>query len=141
MLLDSNIFIETLLAQERGRACRRLLERVRDGEIKATVTDFHIDSVAIVIENYGKDWRELNLFLSSLLRYKGLTIYPLDLASRIMATYLMRDHKLDLDDALAAQALRELSTDTIISYDSDFDRVQWIKRVTPEEAKGENSGG
>jgi len=45
----------------------------------------------------------------------------------------MRDYGLDYDDALAVQALKELSTKVIISYDEDFDSVDWVKRCTPEE--------
>ncbi|MEM2416904.1 MAG: hypothetical protein QW755_06505 [Nitrososphaerota archaeon] len=55
------------------------------------------------------------------------------LSGRIKATYFMRDYGLDFDDALAIQALKELSIDTIVSYDDDFDSVQWVKRRTPEE--------
>ncbi len=45
----------------------------------------------------------------------------------------MRDYGLKFDDALAVQALKELSVDTIISYDTDFNSVGWVKRQTPED--------
>lgn len=45
----------------------------------------------------------------------------------------MRDYGLDFDDALAVQALKELSTETIVSYDDDFDSVSWVKRRVPED--------
>jgi len=73
------------------------------------------------------------LFLASLLRYKGLNVYPLDLVSRIRATSFMKDYGLNFDDALAVQALKELSTDTIVSYDDDFDSVEGVKRRIPED--------
>jgi predicted nucleic acid-binding protein len=57
----------------------------------------------------------------------------MDLGGRIKATSLMKDYGLDFDNALVAQALRELSMDTIVSYDNNFDSVNWIKRRTPEE--------
>jgi predicted nucleic acid-binding protein len=41
----------------------------------------------------------------------------------------MKDYGLDFDDALAVQALKDLSADTIVSYDEDFDSVGWVKRV------------
>jgi len=133
MLLDSNVFLEVELAEQHADACKRFLGKVRDGIIKSAITDFHVDSVVVVMENYGKDWRELALFLASLLRYRGLKIHPMGLGDRIKATSLMKDYGLNFDDALAAQALRELSTDTIVSYDNDFDSVDWIKRRTPED--------
>ena len=73
------------------------------------------------------------LFLASLLRYKGLSVYPLGLVSRIRATSFMKDYGLNFDDALAVQALKELSTDTIVSYDDDFDSVEGVKRRIPED--------
>jgi len=133
VLLDSNVFLEVELAEQHADACKRFLGKVRDGIIKSAITDFHVDSVVIVMENYGKNWRELSLFLASLLRYRGLKIHPMGLGGRIKAASLMKDYGLDFDNALAAQALRELSMDTIVSYDNDFDSVDWIKRRTPEE--------
>jgi predicted nucleic acid-binding protein len=44
----------------------------------------------------------------------------------------MKDYSLNFDDALAVQALKELPADTIVSYDDNFDSVEWIKRRTPE---------
>lgn len=133
MLLDSNVFLEVELAEEHGRACKRLLGRIRDGAIRAAITDFHVDSVVVVMESYGKGWKDVALFLISLLRYKGLMVYPLGLGDRIRATSFMRDYGLDFDDALAVQALKELSMETIVSYDDDFDSVEWVKRRTPED--------
>lgn len=133
VLLDSNVFLEVELAEEHAEACKRLLGRVRDGNLKAAITDFHVDSIIVVMESYGKNWRDLALFLASLLRYKGLKIHFMNLSSKIKATSFMKDYGLDFDDALALQALKELSIDTIISYDNDFDSVDWVKRQIPED--------
>ncbi len=62
MLLDANIFLEAALAQEHGWACKTILERPRDGKIDAGVTDFHVDSIVLVMESYGKGWREISIF-------------------------------------------------------------------------------
>jgi predicted nucleic acid-binding protein len=39
MLLDSNIFIEVELAEEHGKACKQLLEKIRDGAMDAVITE------------------------------------------------------------------------------------------------------
>ena len=54
MLLDSNIFLEVELAKQHAGACRHLLDKVRDGVVKSAITDFHVDSIVVVMENYGK---------------------------------------------------------------------------------------
>ena len=124
VLLDANIFLEAELAEIHGPACKQLLEKLRDGEIKAAITDFHVDSIVIVMEKYGKRWSEISLFLASLLRYRGLKVYPLSLVSRIKATSFMKEYGLNFDDALAVQALKELSTNIIVSYDEDFNSIE-----------------
>ncbi len=133
ILLDANIFLEVELAERHAGACKSLLGKVRDDAISAAITDFHIDSILLVMEGYGKGWRELAIFLASLLRYKGLSIHSVGLGGRMRAVSMMRDYGLDFDDAIAAQALKELSIDTIVSYDDDFDSVGWVKRRTPED--------
>ncbi|MEM3747700.1 MAG: type II toxin-antitoxin system VapC family toxin [Thermoproteota archaeon] len=133
MLLDSNLFLEVELAEQHAEACKRFLGKVRDGGVRSAITDFHVDSVVLVMESYDKTWKELALFLASLLRYKGLRVHQMSLASRIKATSFMKDYGLDFDDALAVQALKELSIDTMVSYDDNFDSVDWVKRRTPEE--------
>jgi predicted nucleic acid-binding protein len=85
------------------------------------------------MENYGKGWSNIAPFLASPLHYKGLTVYAMNLGSRIRASSHMKDYGLDFDDALAVQALKDLSADTIVSYDEDFDSVGWVKRRIPEE--------
>ena len=137
VLIDANIFLEVELAQEHAEACREFLARVRDGLIRAAITDFHVDSVVLVMENYGKGWKDLAVFLASLFLYKGLMIYPVGMGGRLKAVHLMRDYGLDFDDALALQAMRELAIRTLVSYDRDFDSVDWVRRVTPESLVGE----
>jgi predicted nucleic acid-binding protein len=136
MLLDSNIFLELELGEEHAGACRQLLERIRDGKMKGYITDFHVDSIVLVMESYGKGWKDLLTFLVSLLKYKGLRICRLDHGDRMAAVQFMRDFGLGFDDALAVQALRKLSLETIVSYDHHFDAVGWVKRATPEELVG-----
>jgi hypothetical protein len=75
MLLDSSVSLGLELAEQHAEACKRLLSKVRYGLVKSAVTDFHVDSVVVVMENYGKSWKDVALFLASLLRYKGLRVY------------------------------------------------------------------
>jgi len=133
MFIDSNIFLEVELAQEHGRASKEFLKMVQRGDIKAFTTNFHIDNVVIIMENYGKSWKEIAIFLTSLLQYRGLTVYPLTVYDKIKATEIMRDEELDFDDALAAYVVKKLGLKVVVSYDSDFDRVNWLERKIPED--------
>jgi predicted nucleic acid-binding protein len=102
------------------------------GVLEGLLVDFAIDTIVIVMENYGKGMNEIRTFLSSLMGYKGLSIYFSSLIDRIIATKHMRDHGLDFDDALTLQAMKENGINKIISYDKDFEKVPFVKRVQPE---------
>ncbi len=133
LFIDSNIFLEVELAQEHGVPAKNFLKAVQSGRLDAYTTDFHIDNVVIVMENYGKSWRDIAVFLTSLLQYRGLSIYHLTIYDKIEATEVMRDEGLDFDDALAVRTMKKLNIKVIVSYDKDFDRVKWVKRKTPED--------
>lgn len=135
-LLDSNIFLEVELGQERAEACSKTLRRFLTAEMEGVVTDFSVDTIVIVMENYGKGWDEIRRFLSSLLAYKGLHVYFCTLLDRVRATTHMRDHGLDFDDALTLEAMRANGMEEIISYDGDFDPVPKVRRVEPEVLVG-----
>ncbi|RLI18123.1 hypothetical protein DRO49_02650 [Candidatus Bathyarchaeota archaeon] len=130
--IDSNIFLELELDEEHAAACGALLRALRDGALRGVTTLFHIDSILIVMEQYGGGPRELRLFLSSLLAYKGLRVLPLSLPDRIRATGYMEQLDLDFDDALTYHAMRKLGVKKIVSYDHDFDKIAEIERIEPE---------
>ena len=131
-LVDANIFLEVELDQEKADVCERILRKFYLGEMKGILVDFAIDTIVIVMENYGKNWSEIRTFLSSLLGYKGLQIHFSSLLDRIMATNHMKNYNLDFDDALALQAMKENKIENIISYDKDFDKIPHVKRIQPE---------
>ncbi len=131
-LVDANIFLEVELDQEKAYVCEAVLRKFYLGEMEGVLVDFAIDTIVIVMENYGKNWSEIRTFLSSLLGYKGLRIHFSSLLDRIMATNHMKNHNLDFDDALALQAMKENKIENIISYDKDFDKIPHIKRIQPE---------
>jgi len=132
-MVDANIFLETELKEERGRPCKAFLNKLKKGEMEGLTTDFIIDAIAIVMEDYGRTWAEIRKFLVSLTRYRSLRIYTLSLVDRIMATESMKLHSLDFDDGTTYQAMRACSISQIVSYDNHFDNIPDIKRVTPEE--------
>ncbi len=131
-LVDANIFLELQLGQQKADICEKVLRKFSVGELEGLLVDFAIDTIVIVMENYGKGANEIRTFLSSLVGYKGLSIHFSSLIDRIMATNHMRDYGLDFDDALTLQAMKENRVDKIISYDKDFEKVPFIKRVQPE---------
>ncbi|GAB3030415.1 type II toxin-antitoxin system VapC family toxin [Natronobiforma cellulositropha] len=131
MLIDANVFLEVQLDQHRGAASSRFLERVAAGDIDATVTHFHVDAVAYILERRGDDGA-VETFLLSLLGYDGLSVVTQSVVEKAMACRLFeRYDALDFDDALAVQAALKLEEPTIVSYDTDFDDVPIVDRTIP----------
>jgi predicted nucleic acid-binding protein len=130
MLIDTNIFLEVQLNQDRTPQATQILQMVQSDTVKGYVTDYTIDSIALLMEHYRKTPDEIQTFLSSLLAYKGLEIYTISIFDRILATKHMQTFKLDYDDACQYQAMKVLKLNTIASFDKDFDRIKAITRIT-----------
>jgi predicted nucleic acid-binding protein len=131
-LVDANVFLEVELDQEKADVCEKVLRKFQIGELDSLLVDFTIDTIAIIMESYGKKWSEIRVFLSSLLGYRGIRIHFSSLLDRIAATNHMKNYELDFDDALALQAMKENRIENIISYDKDFDKIPHVKRIQPE---------
>jgi hypothetical protein len=131
-LIDANLFLEILLQQQKANDCERFLAKVRDGEVEALVTDFLIDAIVLVMENHGKNPADLATFISSLSAYRGLNIYFLSIADRLLATEHMKKFGLDFDDATTYQTMKRMNITTLVSFDDDFDVVKGLKRTEPD---------
>lgn len=129
MLIDTNIFLEVQLNQEKAQQASEILEAVFKNIIHAYITDFTIDSIAIIMEHYNKSSTEIKRFLVSLLAYEGLEFYQLSIFDKIEATEHMSSLQLDFDDACMYQAMQVLKITTIASFDKDFDKIPSIKRL------------
>ena len=129
-LIDANVLLEILLQQQKANDCERFLAKVRDGEVEALITDFLIDAIVLVMENHEKNPDDLATFISSLSAYKGLKIYFLSIADRLLATEHMKKFGLDFDDATTYQTMKRMNITALVSFDDDF-VVKGLKRTQP----------
>lgn len=130
MLIDTNIFLEVQLNQERATQATKILKAISVNKVQGYITDYTIDSVIIIMEHYDKSPDEIKRFLLSLLGYKGLEFYQLSIYDKIEATEHMKLKNLDFDDACMYQAMNVLKVDQIASFDADFDKIPEIERIT-----------
>ena len=98
MLIDTNIFLEWLLGQERADECRTLLEKIQSGEIAALVTDFALHSIAIILERGGKK-AELPELFTAIASFQGLSVLHATLEEHFEIALLSHETSLDFDDA------------------------------------------
>jgi predicted nucleic acid-binding protein len=83
-LVDTNIFLEVLLARSRRESCKKFLRKLRDGEKRGIVTDFTIHSIIVIMDSF-KRLEALKTFLQSLTAYKGLHVFFTSLSTEIEA--------------------------------------------------------
>ncbi len=129
LLIDTNIFLEIMLAQTKRKACIEFLNTVKTGKNKAAVTDFTVYSIMIILDGRDK-LRELDRFLRSLSAYRGLTLYSTSLEDKVDAVELAASGEFDVDDAVQYASARSLRAKAIVSLDRDFDNHE-IPRMDP----------
>ncbi|MEA2089723.1 MAG: type II toxin-antitoxin system VapC family toxin [Thermoproteota archaeon] len=128
-LVDTNIFLEVLLSEDRKDECKRFLRLLRDGKKSGMVTDFTIHSIIVIMDQFSK-LKELKTFLLSLLAYKGLHVYFTTVGDEVRAVEFAVEQNLDMDDAIQYSCAFKAKADGIVSFDKHFDGLK-VPRLEP----------
>jgi len=128
-LVDTNIFLEVMLARQRKNECKAFLKALKEGSKNAFVTDFSIYSIMIIMANLSKIG-ELKILLSSLSAYKGITIYRSRITDMIKAVEMGMERGLDIDDSIQYSSALSLGVKAIVSFDKHFDGLD-VPRAEP----------
>jgi uncharacterized protein len=129
LLVDTNIFLEVLLSQQRKDECEEFLNQLKNGKKIGVMTDFSVHSIIVIMDSLNK-LKELRTFLLCLTAYKGLKIYRTTVAEEIKATEIAIAENLDMDDAIQYSTALSLNVEAIISYDKHFNNLK-IPRKEP----------
>ena len=121
MLIDTNIFLEVFLDQDRADDCSNFLEKLDRGELQGFVTDFTIHSLAVVLERAGQPDYLPQVF-AALSAFQGLRLLHASLLEHSEIALLARQVGLDFDDAYQAYFAQKMNV-PVISYDRHFDRL------------------
>ncbi len=127
-LLDTNIWLERLLEQERSGEVELFFQRVPSELLH--ITDFSLHSIAIILLRLGKG-EILIQFIEDLFVHGGVGLIRLDPAGFSHILQIIKRFNLDFDDAYQLAAA-EKQNFTIISFDGDFDRTK-LGRKTPAD--------
>ena len=119
-LVDTNIFLEILLRQEKISDCRKFLEEHND---KIYISDFTLHSIGVILYRYNK--KEIfNDFLQDVLPSVKLLSLPSE-AYKIF--YETTDNmNLDFDEFYQYRLAKYFGLE-IITLDSDFWKVKDVK--------------
>ncbi|CAN5682280.1 type II toxin-antitoxin system VapC family toxin [soil metagenome] len=125
-LLDTNIWLERLLDQDRADEVKRLLDAVPSGRL--IITDFSFHSIGVILFRLGLSDTLLS-FTDDLFgrgSVRPLSLEPVDM-ERVVA--VASEYRLNFDDAYQYVAA-ELNSVPLVSFDSDFDNTE-LGRITP----------
>lgn len=119
LLIDTNIFLEILLAQSRADEAKELLQKVNQHDF--FIPDFALHSIGLLLLRQGKP-EAFRRFVADMIGNAGviqLSLSPPDLDEVINASTTFN---LDFDDAYQYTVAERYGL-AIVSFDSDFDRT------------------
>jgi predicted nucleic acid-binding protein len=145
-VIDSNVLVAILDSRDNWhRKAQALLNALEAERVSLVYFDCVLNETVSVLARRGEEQKRSEQF--SMLLDKLLIQVPIDnitwISSEIQRLYQKTIEQvrqtggvLNFHDALMALYCRECEINAIISFDQDFDRISWLKRiVTPEDVK------
>ena len=126
-LVDSNVWLELLLEQQRADDVRRFFHVIEARYL--SLSEFSLYSIGIILTRLNKD-AIFEEFLSDTVEDSGVGRIQLDTNDLKQVLTIRQRFRLDFDDAYQYVAAEKHNL-TLVSFDSDFDRTE-RGRKTPE---------
>ena len=126
-LVDTNIFVELILDQEKADEAQSFLDRIPNKNL--FISDFSLYSIGIILFRL----KRLDLFSDFLneIILDGIRVLSLEANDLIQVEATTIQYKLDFDDTYQ-YLLAEKNNLKLVSFDKDFDKTP-NKRTTPQE--------
>ncbi|GIV77144.1 MAG: PIN domain nuclease [Litorilinea sp.] len=125
LLIDTNIFLEVLLEQDRAEEARQLLTRNQEHEF--FISDFSLHSIGLLLFR-RRQQDVFRRFLADMLFNAGVGVVALPATEMETVIRASQQFNLDFDDAYQ-YAVAEYYELTIVSLDADFDRTGRGRRM------------
>jgi len=134
-LVDTNIWLERLLNQEKADEVAQFLSKIPSEHLM--MTDFTFHSIGVILSRHNEQ-ETLQRFTQDVLIDGAVTLVSLEPTDIQRLIETMTEYKFDFDDAYQYVAAEKYSVD-LISFDSDFDRAE-RGRKTPLQVLPKNDG-
>jgi predicted nucleic acid-binding protein len=115
-LLDTNIFLEILLKQEKSEKCKKF---INDNAGNICISDFALHSIGVILFR-NELYDVFNLFLKDFIT--EIYILTLDKNSYSKISSIADRYKLDFDDSYQLTIVNEFHL-SFITLDTDFKKV------------------
>ena len=132
--LDANVILRYLTRDDPKKAenCYELFQKVKRGEIELTTCEAIIAEVVYVLSShslYNLPRDEVCSLLLPIINLYGLKIPQKRLYIRALDIYASKN--IDFEDALIFAHMEKQQIKEIYSYDSDFDKLEELRRLEP----------
>jgi predicted nucleic acid-binding protein len=127
-LVDTNVWLERLLDQEKSDVASRFFDLIPTDEL--FVSDFTIHSIGVILSRLKK-FEVFAKFINDLFVNGQLEQLSLDAVDLIDVITNIQKYKLDFDDSYQFSIAQKYDL-TIVTFDKDFN-VKGIKKNTPDE--------
>lgn len=131
ILIDTNIFLEYLLAQEKAEECFHALKTLIDTNSSILVSSFSLHSIEIIMIRKNLN-AELKAFLGVLSGIQHIKIYNTTIEEDIKILELMENTSLDFDDSIQLYIAKKFDA-FLLTLDRHFDNIKGIKICKPWE--------
>ena len=128
LLLDTNLFLEVLLNQERNEEARSLFANLAPHE--PNISDFSVHSVGLLLFRQRK-FEEFRKFLRDMISRAGIRVVALSESETEKVINAAERFNLDFDDAYQ-YTVAAVNSLILVSFDSDFDRTE-LGRTRPSD--------
>ena len=133
-LVDTNIWLERLLDQDRSEEVGDFLQRVPNDRLY--LTDFTLHSIGIILLKLGEA-EAYSRFVQDVLIDGAVRLVGLQPDDMMGVVDAAGKYRLDFDDAYQYTASAKFNFQ-IVSFDSDFDQTDRGKRL-PEQIESEET--
>jgi len=127
-LVDTNVWLERLLGQEKSGIVGKFLDHVFSHDIY--ITDFALHSIGVILSRL-KNKEAFLLFINDLFTIGSVSIIKLDPEDMPRVVKTMDEFNLDFDDAYQYVSAQK-NNFIIVTFDKDFDKTT-LGRKSPEE--------
>ena len=121
-LIDTNIFLEFLLDQDKKEKAQEILNRVESGEFNVVISGFSLHSLEFIL-CVKKKHDLLKKFIQALNEYPNLSVYHTTLEEDLKILEIVEQSSLDFDDANQYYIAKKFNAE-IITFDKDFKAIR-----------------
>jgi predicted nucleic acid-binding protein len=132
LFLDTNIFLRHLRQDHPDHSPRAtaFLTRIEQGEVKVRTSDTVIFETVFTLErSYHQEKAAIRDTVLPLLELPGVVLPGKRRYRKVFSLYLEKN--ISFADAYHAVLMEHLHLTEIVSFDTDFDRIEGLTRIEP----------